>query len=82
LTNKMSLVAIFQDEYNTILRSSTHILDQVALDGRGSRSRSFFAVGNGNTATRSSLVLCLLDDGITQRILKLLELFSLDKFLG
>jgi hypothetical protein len=76
------LVTVFQDKDNTILRCSTHVLDQVALNDRGSRSRSFFAVRDGNTASRSSMVLSLLDDGRAQGVLKLFELFTFNKLLS
>lgn len=77
-----NLVAVLQDKDDSVLRGGAHVLDQVVLNARNGGGRSFFAVVNGNTASRGSVVLALADHGGAEGLLELLELFGLDKFLG
>ena len=68
------LVSVFQDEKDTFLGGGTEILDDERWGGGSGIDSTLQAVGNGNTASRGSSVLSVVDEGVADGGFKVAEL--------
>jgi hypothetical protein len=72
------LVSVLQNKEDTFLGGGTQVLDKVRANIVGTVDFSFHAVGDGNTASRGSNKVSLVDDGIAKGSFKVLELPACD----